>query len=45
MTVGDAVELYPSHACVTCNLYPAIHVHQEARVVDVWPMDARSSFA
>ena len=38
--VGDAVEILPSHACTTCNLYRAMYVHEDGRVVDVWPIEA-----
>ncbi|UCD30739.1 MAG: DSD1 family PLP-dependent enzyme [Planctomycetota bacterium] len=37
---GEAVELIPSHACTTCNLYRQIHVHEQGRLVDVWPIEA-----
>ncbi|HRY70199.1 MAG TPA: DSD1 family PLP-dependent enzyme [Phycisphaerae bacterium] len=37
--VGDAVELVPSHACTTCNLYRQIHVHDGGRIVDLWPIE------
>lgn len=39
-TVGQAVQLLPSHACTTCNLYREIHVHEGGRVADVWPIEA-----
>ena len=38
--IGQTVELIPSHACTTCNLYRQIIVHEQERVVDVWPIDA-----
>ncbi|MCR4412767.1 MAG: DSD1 family PLP-dependent enzyme [Thermoguttaceae bacterium] len=38
--VGDVVELIPSHACTTCNLHRQFCVHQDGRVVDVWPIEA-----
>jgi len=37
--VGAAVELIPSHACTTCNLYRELHVHEQGRVVEVWPIE------
>jgi len=37
--VGQAVRLFPSHACTTCNLYREMYVHEEGRVVDVWPIE------
>lgn len=36
---GAAIELIPSHACTTCNLYRQIHVHEQGRVVEIWPID------
>ncbi|MGQ9651273.1 MAG: alanine racemase, partial [Phycisphaerae bacterium] len=38
--VGQKVELVPSHACTTCNLYRQLHVCEHGRIVDVWPIDA-----
>lgn len=38
--MGEMVELIPSHACTTCNLYREMHVHEDNRVVDVWPIEA-----
>lgn len=38
--VGRKVEMIPSHSCTTCNLYRELHVCQQGRVVDVWPIDA-----
>lgn len=38
--IGDAIELIPSHACTTCNLYREMLVHENGRVVDVWPIEA-----
>jgi D-serine deaminase-like pyridoxal phosphate-dependent protein len=43
--VGQAVELVPSHSCTTCNLYRQIHVHQQGRIVDVWPIEASGRLA
>ena len=43
--VGDAVQMLPSHACTTCNLHRRIHVHEEGRVVDVWPIEASGRLA
>lgn len=39
-TVGDTVQLVPSHACTTCNLYRDLFVHSGGKVVDVWPIEA-----
>jgi D-serine deaminase-like pyridoxal phosphate-dependent protein len=37
--LGQTVELLPSHACTTCNLYRAMVVHADGRVADVWPIE------
>ncbi len=37
--VGAAIELIPSHACTTCNLYREFFLHEQGRVVEVWPID------
>ncbi len=44
-SVGDLVHLIPSHACSTSNLYREIHVHEEGRVQDVWPIEASGKLA
>jgi len=41
--IGELVEVYPSHACTTCNLHAQMFVHQQGRVVAVWPIDGRST--
>jgi D-serine deaminase-like pyridoxal phosphate-dependent protein len=38
--IGDLVQLVPTHACTTCNLYREIVAHENGRVVDVWPIEA-----
>jgi D-serine deaminase-like pyridoxal phosphate-dependent protein len=38
--IGDTVELVPTHACTTCNLYREMLVHEGGIVVDVWPIEA-----
>ncbi|GAF80802.1 unnamed protein product, partial [marine sediment metagenome] len=38
--IGEALELLPSHCCTTTNLYRQIHVHEDGRIVDVWPIEA-----
>jgi len=43
--VGQAVELLPSHACTTCNLHRQMVVHEEGRVVDVWPIEGSGRLA
>ncbi len=43
LRVGEKVQLIPSHACTTCNLYREIYVHQGGRVVDVWPIEGSGS--
>ncbi len=43
--IGQAVELLPSHACTTCNLHRQMVLHEEGRVVDVWPIEASGKLA
>ncbi len=38
--IGQLLHLIPSHACTTCNLYRELVVHEDDRVVDVWPIEA-----
>jgi D-serine deaminase-like pyridoxal phosphate-dependent protein len=38
--LGQVLHLIPSHACTTCNLHREIVVHENGRVVDVWPIEA-----
>ena len=38
--IGQALELIPSHACTTCNLYRQFHIHEDGRIVDIWPIEA-----
>ena len=38
--IGHALHLIPSHACTTCNLYREMVIHENGRVVDVWPVEA-----
>jgi D-serine deaminase-like pyridoxal phosphate-dependent protein len=37
--IGQTVEIIPSHACTTCNLYREFYVHDGDQVVDVWPIE------
>ncbi|MCC6579823.1 MAG: DSD1 family PLP-dependent enzyme [Phycisphaeraceae bacterium] len=43
--IGRKVHLVPSHACTTCNLYRQFIVHQDGRVVDVWPIEGSGRLA
>ena len=38
--IGQTLHLIPSHACTTCNLYREMVVHEDGRVVEVWPIEA-----
>ena len=38
--IGDVVQLIPSHACTTCNLHRELVVHENNRVVEIWPIEA-----
>jgi D-serine deaminase-like pyridoxal phosphate-dependent protein len=37
--VGEAVQLITGHCCSTCNLYRQMIIHEEGKVVDVWPIE------
>ena len=37
--MGQPVHLIPSHACTTCNLHRQMFVHEDGRVVDIWPIE------
>jgi len=37
--MGQTIELIPSHACTTCNLYRQFHVHEQNRLVEIWPIE------
>ncbi len=43
--LGDAVEMISSHACTTCNLHREMIVHENRRVVEVWPIEASGHLA
>lgn len=38
--IGQILQLIPSHACTTCNLYRELVVHEHGQVVDIWPIEA-----
>ena len=39
--VGDLVRLVAPHCDPTVNLHDWLHVMQDGRLIDVWPIDAR----
>jgi D-serine deaminase-like pyridoxal phosphate-dependent protein len=41
LAVGDCIELAPSYAPTTVNLYDMYHVVDDSQVVDVWPILGR----
>jgi D-serine deaminase-like pyridoxal phosphate-dependent protein len=43
--IGQTFHLLPSHCCTTCNLYRQIHVHEDGRVVEVWPIEGSGKLA
>ncbi|MCA8985859.1 MAG: DSD1 family PLP-dependent enzyme [Planctomycetaceae bacterium] len=43
--IGQVLQLIPSHSCTTCNLYRELVVHEEGRVVDIWPIEAAGRLA
>jgi D-serine deaminase-like pyridoxal phosphate-dependent protein len=38
---GDKIRFLPSHCCTTVNLSDTLHVIQDNRLVDLWPIAAR----
>jgi D-serine deaminase-like pyridoxal phosphate-dependent protein len=38
-SVGDLVELIPSHCCTTCNFYREMFVRDGQEVLDVWAIE------
>ena len=40
LRTGHAIELIPSHGCTTSNLYRQFYLHEDGKVVDVWPIEA-----
>jgi D-serine deaminase-like pyridoxal phosphate-dependent protein len=38
---GAKIRFRPSHCCTTVNLYDRIHVIQDGKLVDIWPIAAR----
>jgi D-serine deaminase-like pyridoxal phosphate-dependent protein len=43
--VGETFQVFPSHACTTCNLYREMVVHDGERVTEVWPIEASGRLA
>jgi D-serine deaminase-like pyridoxal phosphate-dependent protein len=41
LSVGDKVELYPSHICTTVNLHDRIYALRNDRVEEIWPITGR----
>ncbi len=40
LSLGQVIELIPTHACTTCNLYREIHIQDEGCILEVWPIEA-----
>lgn len=38
---GDLLRIVPNHACGTTNMWSRLHVVEDGRVVDRWPIQAR----
>lgn len=38
-SLGDKIEMIPSHGCTTANLYREMVVHRDGIVIDVWPIE------
>ncbi len=41
LTVGDSVEIIPSHSCTNSNLFDEFHVCRNGVLVDIWPISMR----
>lgn len=41
LTGGDKVSFMPSHVCTTVNLHDNYYVHQDGKLIDIWPISAR----
>lgn len=41
LSIGDKVEIIPSHCDTTINLYDLYYVSRSGRIVAVWPIAAR----
>jgi D-serine deaminase-like pyridoxal phosphate-dependent protein len=41
LNVGDLLRVVPNHACGTTNMWSRLHVVEDDRAVDVWPIHAR----
>ena len=41
LSIGDKVEIYPSHICTTVNLHDRIHAVRGETVEHIWPIEAR----
>jgi D-serine deaminase-like pyridoxal phosphate-dependent protein len=40
LTVGDRVTIIPNHSCAVTNLHDYLHVLEDDRIVDRWPVGA-----
>jgi D-serine deaminase-like pyridoxal phosphate-dependent protein len=41
LAVGDRLRIIPNHSCAVANLHPELHILQDGRLVDRWPVGAR----
>lgn len=41
LSIGDKIELYPSHICTTINLHDRIYAVRGEVVEEIWPIEAR----
>jgi len=39
ISIGDKIQIIPSHGCTTCNLYREYIVYRDGMVTDVWPIE------
>jgi D-serine deaminase-like pyridoxal phosphate-dependent protein len=40
LSVGDLVEVIPTHICPVFNLFDRVHVTRGGRLIATWPVDA-----
>ncbi|TLM98839.1 DSD1 family PLP-dependent enzyme, partial [bacterium] len=44
LSVGDKIELIPSHCCTTINLHDRYYALRDDRIEAVWKIEARGRF-
>jgi D-serine deaminase-like pyridoxal phosphate-dependent protein len=41
ISIGERIEIIPSHGCTTSNLYSEFILHREGSVIGAWPIEGR----